>query len=91
MGGIDNDLIDHFSLSEICKVTFYKRDEVTTDPIYCDVVIADIVWRFHEEMRGWDLLINHLQALPNFRLDWSASVSQPPFESSETVAFCRQI
>ena len=79
------------SATEICKVTFYKRDQVTIDLIYCDVMIADKVWSFHEEMRGWDLLTNHLQAPPNFRLDWFASVSQPPFEPSETVAFCRQI
>ncbi len=33
MRGINNDLIDQFSLTEICKVTFYKRDQITTDSL----------------------------------------------------------
>ncbi|MEP1421048.1 MAG: hypothetical protein ABJK59_04690 [Erythrobacter sp.] len=89
MDRITKDVIEQLPLTEIDKVTFYKRDEVTTDLICCDVAIADKVWSFHEELSGWKLLMDHLTSLPNFRVDWFASVSQPPFATSETIAFCR--
>jgi hypothetical protein len=89
MKAIDADLLTRLPLTEIGKVTFYKRDEITTDLICCDVMVGDIVWTFHEELVGWDLLIDHLQRLPSFRGDWFAAVSQPPFAASETVAFSR--
>lgn len=86
---IDTDLLARLPLAEIAKVTFYKRDEITTDLICCQVVIGDEEWTFHEELVGWDLLIEHLQGLPSFRCDWFAAVSQPPFATSETIAFSR--
>jgi hypothetical protein len=87
MGSIDADFLAQLPLAEVTRVTFYKRDEITSDLICCEVVVADKSWTFHEEIDGWDLLIKHLQSLPGFRGDWFAAVSQPPFETSETVAF----
>lgn len=89
MTRIDADVLAQIPLMEVDKVTFYKRDEVTTDLICCDVVIANEVWSFHEEFIGWDLLLAHLGNLPDFREDWFSAVSQPPFATSETVAFSR--
>jgi len=77
------------SLSSIDKVTFTKRDEITTDLICCEVEAADQIWTFHEEMPGWDALIAHLTGLPGFREDWIETVSQPAFALCETVAFKR--
>lgn len=76
-------------LSTIDKVTFYKRDEIATDLICCEVVATDQFWTFHEDMPGWDAMIAHLSALPGFRTDWFAAVSQPPFAPCEMVAFVR--
>ena len=90
MAAIDANLLAKLPLSDIAKVTFYKRDELTTDLICCDVLVGDQVRTFHEELGGWGALIEHLQRLPDFRGDWFAAVSQPPFETSETVAFNRQ-
>ncbi len=90
MAVIDADLLSQLPLTDVAKVTFYKRDELTTDLICCDVLIGDRVWKFHEELVGWDLLIDYLQGLPSFRGDWFAAVSQPPFATSETVAFSRR-
>lgn len=87
---IDADVLAQLPLKDVGKVTFCKRDEVTSDLICCDVVVADEVWSFHEELVGWDLLLDHLQRLPNFRADWFATVSQPPFAISESVAFSRK-
>lgn len=86
---IDDDVLAQLPLTEISRVTFYKRDEMTTDLICCDVVVAGEVWSFHEELVGWDLLIGYLQRLPNFRTDWFTTVSQPVFATGKTIAFSR--
>ena len=90
MTGIDAGVLAQLPLADVGKVTFYKRDEITSDLICCDVVLSGNVWTFHEELVGWDRLVAHLQKLPDFDPDWFASVSQPPFASDETVAFARQ-
>jgi hypothetical protein len=77
-------------LSDVRTVVFYKRDEITTDLICCDVEVAGHVWTFHEEAAGWPDLIAHLSMLPNFRADWYEAVVSPPFAISETIAFHRQ-
>ena len=70
-------------------VTFYKRDELTTDLICSEVRAANRDWFFHEEAQGWQLLLNHLAALPGFNADWFAAVSQPPFKCSKMIAYQR--
>ena len=86
---IDSASLERLPLAAIGQVTFYKRDELTADLICCDVETSDETLVFHEEMEGWDLLIRHLEKLEGFRRDWFASVSQPPFVPSETIAFRR--
>lgn len=76
-------------LDSIDKVTFYKRDGITTDLICCEVVTDDRLWTFHEEMPGWDALLAQVSGLPGFRRDWFAAVSQPAFAPCVTVAFVR--
>ena len=71
---IDADLLAKLPPTDIARVTFYKRDELTTDLI-CDVVVGDEVWTFHEELVGWGLLIDHLQRLPSLRGDRFEAVS----------------
>ncbi|MFZ5663805.1 MAG: hypothetical protein ACOY7L_01140 [Pseudomonadota bacterium] len=78
-----------FSLSSVERVTFFKRDEITTDLICCQVVSSGQVQTIHEEMPIWDALIGHLVGLPGFRQDWFAAVSQSAFQPCETVAFER--
>jgi hypothetical protein len=82
--------MSEINLDAITQVTFFKRDELTTDLICCAVRCdgADII--FHEDMPGWDDLIRQLERLPQFRTEWFAEVSQPPFATSETVAFIRR-
>ena len=89
MTEINAEVLEQLPLADIDRVTFYKRDEITTDLICCDVAMSGGVRTFHEELGGWELLLQHLYRLPGFRTDWYAEVSQPPFEASETVAFSR--
>lgn len=82
-------MLDLLPLSQIEAVTFYKRDEITTDLICCDVVVGEKNLFFHEEAEGWGQLIERLEQLPGFRSDWHSAVSQPPLSLSKMVAFRR--
>lgn len=86
---IPSDFREQLPLADILKVTFFKRDELTTDLICCHVEVRGQTWFFHEEAEGWDELLHHLEQLPSFRKDWYEVVAQPPFAASETVAFTR--
>lgn len=83
-------ILDQLPLSEINAVVFYKRDEITTDLICCDVEMQGRVWTFHEEEAGWQKLTAHLSTLPGFRDDWYEAVVKPPFATNETIAFDRR-
>lgn len=83
------DALSSMSLSSIDKVTFFKRNEITTDLICCEVVASGQIRTFHEDMPVWDALMAHLAGLPGFRDDWFAAVSQPAFQPRRTVAFER--
>jgi hypothetical protein len=83
-------ILAQLPLTDIDAVVFYKRDEITTDLICCDVEVAGCVSTFHEEAKGWADLIAHLSALPGFRADWYEAVVSPSFAASETIAFDRR-
>ncbi|WP_447763795.1 hypothetical protein [Sphingopyxis panaciterrae] len=89
MADIDAGLLYHLPRGDIETVVFYKRDEVTSDLICCDVKIAGKTWMFHEALAGWDLLIAHLSGLPGFRSDALAAMMQPAFAACEMIAFRR--
>lgn len=76
-------------LSDIDAVVFYKRDEITTDLICCDIEAKGQVWTTHEDAADWDDLIARVSRLPNFKGDWYSAVARPAFAPSETVAFRR--
>ncbi len=86
---MSHDFSERLPLDGIEKVTFFKRDEITTDLICCEVVAAGQTWFFHEDLPAWDTLLRHLEQLPGFRADWYAAVAQPPFAACETVAYER--
>ena len=83
-----------FALEAVHKVAFYKRDEITTDLICCDVEVEGaeglVTWFNHEESDSWSEWIVALSALPGFNPDWLAKVDLPAFEPNITVAYERQ-
>ena len=76
-------------LDSIERVTFFKRDEVTSDLICCRIEAAGLSWLFHEEMEGWARLTARLGLLPGFRRDWFEAVSKPAFEPCTILAYER--
>ncbi len=76
-------------LSEIDLVVFYKRDELTTDLICCDIHTDGTIWFCHEEAQEWEAMLAQLGQLPRFDDGWYARVVHPPFVACRTVAYCR--
>ncbi len=91
MQAIDRTILNELPLNSISKVEIYKRDEITTDLISCDVFLGEKYYSFHEEMAGWEKLLDHLAELPGFEEDWRNSVVLPAFDECRTIAFERQI
>ncbi len=89
MEKIDAETIRNLKHNDVEKVLFYKIDEITTDLICCDVEVTDGTWRFHEELEGWELLLEHLEQLPNYKRDWFKFVAFPAFKRNEFVAWTR--
>ena len=80
-----------FALSDIGEVTFFKRDELTTDLICCEIVVRVAqgaqTWFLHEEVSGFDDLVGLLERLPEFDRNWRSRVVLPPFAENRTVAY----
>jgi hypothetical protein len=53
----------------------------------CDVQIAGDTWFFHEEMEGWDALVEHLEQLPGFRADWHDVNERSAMDGSRLALF----
>lgn len=81
------------TLDDIQEVTFFKRDEWTTDLICCDVVVRTdagiVTWFLHEELPGWEDLIRLLERLPGFDRTWRNKVAWPAFADNRTLVFRR--
>ena len=80
-----------FALGDVRKIAFYKRDEITTDLIFCDVEVEDEngtrTWFNHEESDSWTVWIDQLSTLPGFDTDWYRKAYQPTFALSPTIAY----
>lgn len=78
------------SFSDIAEIAIYKRDEIVTDLICCDLSMIDgRVWTFHEEMPGFDDLITAFERQPGFAADWRDAVVRPAFAENCMVVFRR--
>lgn len=83
--------VTELSLDDVSTVVFYKRDEITTDLICCELGLAsDAIWRFHEEMPSWQALLDALSTLPGFDRNWQVDVVPQAFAENRFVAFRRQ-
>ena len=79
-----------FSLDAVERVEFFKRDQVTTDLMCCEIALRDSRFlEWNEDMSDWPAIIASLEGLPGFDRDWFARVSQPPFEPSCHLAYQR--
>lgn len=81
------------ALDTIQEVSFFKRDELTTDLVCCEVVVrgegGDMTWFFHEEAPEWGDVLKLVEQLPGFDREWPSKVMRPPLAEKRTVAFDR--
>lgn len=73
----------------IDRVSFFRREDVRTDPYCCEVLSRGITFFAYQEDEAWPLLMQRLGDLPGFMADWYTSLSEPPFERVNLVAFER--
>lgn len=78
-----------FTPDQIDRVIFFKRDQITTDLICCEVYVSGSVHFFHEECAQWPALLRSFAELKAFDGNWFEKVAKPPFQACETVAFIR--
>lgn len=83
-----------FELKNIIEVRFFKRDELTSDLICCEI-IANVddephTWFYHEEATEWGKIIEQLELISGFDRKWREKVVLPPFEKCMTIAFRRE-
>ena len=78
-------------LNQVREIVFYKRDEITTDLICCEIFMSsdgqEQVLFFHEEMPHWQEMIERVSDLPDFDMKWFEKVAHPPFQTQRTVAY----
>ena len=84
-----------FALADVQSVTMFKRDELTTDLICCEVEVDGSNGRqvhlTHEEAPEWVAWLAEPSNLPGFDADWHAKVSQPVFEACVTEVYRRKV
>ncbi|HQS96013.1 hypothetical protein [Novosphingobium sp. 17-62-19] len=75
-------------MADIQHVAFYKRDELTTDLMCCDIQMAcgQTLW-FHEEMPHWNDVVAQIELLEGFTQDWRSHVIHPPFAECRFMAY----
>jgi hypothetical protein len=75
-------------------VTFFKRDELTTDLVCCEIVLrgesGNISCFFHEEAPEWSEALTLIEQLPGFDKEWRNKVILPPYKENRAIAFRRQ-
>ena len=77
-------------LDEIEQVEIYKRDELTIDLICFGIVLEDgdrIM--LHEDIPGFDSMVEVLEQLAGFATGWRDTVVLPPFAPNALVAYVR--
>ena len=83
------------NLDNIIKVEFFKRDELTTDLLCCEILTSGTkcneTWFFHEESTQWENVLALVNQLPNFDTKWREKVVHPVFAENRTTAFIRQV
>lgn len=76
---------------DVRRAEMYKRDELTTDLVCCDLTVEQngirSVYTLHEDAPGWHEFLTWLGMLPGFWADWRSAVILPAFQPNRTVVF----
>jgi hypothetical protein len=81
-------ILEHWSidLKGVTKIVACKRDLFTIDQVCFALQSSDGLWHtVTEDDPVWQALLEKLEQLPGFDLNWRDKVIQPPFVVNETV------
>lgn len=75
------------------QIVFFKRDELTTDLICCEITInterSSVICFVHEESDEWERILLEMEQLKGFDKSWPEKVIKPPFAENRTIAFIK--
>jgi hypothetical protein len=75
---------------EVAKITIWKHDDVTTDLVCFEIELLNgEPYVVHEDMPGFEMLIEKLVDLDGFDRGWRDKVILPPFAANTLVAYER--
>lgn len=84
---------DVVRFDEVRAIVAYKRDELTSDLVCCDIVTVtcegEQVRTVHEEVAGFDALIERFALLPGFDRDVWEAVIGSAFKADRRIIFTR--
>jgi hypothetical protein len=84
---------DAVSLDEVSAIVAYKVDELTADLVCCDIVTnsgdGEQIRTIHEEIPGFDILMDRFELLAGFNKQWRDAVMLPPFGTQRTTVYNR--
>ena len=73
----------------ILKVQFFKRDELTSDLVCCEIETEAGLFFCHEEAPDWSEMLALVATLKGFDTDWRDKVILPAFQENRITAFER--
>ena len=90
-----NRKIPPITSDNVDQIVFFKRDELTTDLICCEITIitkgSPVVWFVHEEADEWTMILLEMENLQGFDKSWPEKVIKPPFVENRTIAFSKTV
>ena len=77
----------------VSKIAFFKRDELTTDLVCCEITIDKVgepaVWFLHEESNEWADILLEMENLKGFDKSWCEKVILPAFAENRIIVFSK--
>ena len=78
-----NEFVRKITWSEIEEITAYKRDLLTVDQIFLDIILKDTYITVTEDQNGWEEFLTKLaNQFPSIDKGWSAKLALPAFETN---------
>lgn len=90
---VDRDRVTAIALDEIAGITAYQLDLITVDLLCWDIALGPgdgtKVITLHEDLPGFDAVVDACSRLPDFKAGWRTAVLATAFVENRTEVYCR--